>query len=225
MEGILWLAFTVLVYSISKLVYRKFSKLYLTPLLITPIIVTGTVWWSGRSYGDYHQGTGLLSDMVEPATIALAVILYRNFHLLKKHAVAILASVGFGTLAAIVTTASLAHWIGLSNEIASSLAPRTASTPIAVSISNMTGGLPTITAIATLITGLLGMVLGPLVVKWLRIHHPVARGLMLGTSSHTAGISKALEYGTVSGSIAGIAMILTAFVALCIAPWLITLLQ
>jgi len=225
MEGLLWLAFTVVVYWISKMVYRKFNKLYLTPLLITPIIVIGTVWWSGRSYVDYYQETGLLSEMVEPATIGLAVILYRNFHLLKKHTVAIITSVGFGTLAAILTSAGLAHWIGLSNEIVSSLAPRTASTPIAVSISNMTGGLPTITAIATLITGLLGLVLGPLVVKWLRIKHPVARGLMLGTSSHSAGITKALEYGTVSGSVAGVAMILTAFVSFCIAPWLITLMQ
>ena len=225
MESLFWLGCTIAVYSAAKRLYRRFGSVYLTPLLVTPIIVIAAIWLSGVSYADYDRGAVVLSDMVEPATIALAVILYRNFDLFKKHAAVILASVGCGAPAAIVTSAGLARWFGLSNQIASSLAPRSATTPIAVSVSSMIGGVPTVTAVATVITGLLGLTMGPLIVKWFRLRHPVARGLLLGTSAHSAGISKALEYGAESGSIAGIAMILTAFVTLCAAPLLIGLFQ
>jgi len=225
MEALFWLGCTIAIYLAAKLLYRKFNKAYLTPLLLTPVIVIAVVRLSGVSYEAYDQGAGLLSDMVEPATIALAVILYRNFNLLKKNVSVILASVGCGALAAIVTSAGLAHLLGLSDEISNSLAPRSSTTPIAVSVSSIIGGVPTITAAATIVTGLIGMMMGPLIVKWFRIKHPVARGLLFGTSAHSAGISKALEYGTVSGSVAGIAMIFTAFVTLCAAPWVMVLFQ
>ncbi|GGD89516.1 LrgB family protein [Paenibacillus nasutitermitis] len=225
MEAFFWLGCTILIYWMAKRLYRKFNKAYLTPLLLTPVIVIAAVGLSGVSYEVYDQGAGLLSDMVEPATIALAVILYRNFNLLKKNATVILASVGCGALAAIATSVGIAHLLGLSDEISSSLAPRSSTTPIAVSISSIIGGVPTITAAATIVTGLMGMIMGPQIVKWFRIKHPVARGLLLGISAHSAGISKALEYGAVSGAVAGIAMIFTAFVTLFAAPWVIILFQ
>ncbi|MBW7457924.1 LrgB family protein, partial [Paenibacillus sepulcri] len=152
MEALFWLGCTIAIYWAAKRFYRTFNKTYLTPLLITPIIVIAVICLSGVTYADYDQGAGLLSDMVEPAAIALAVILYKNVDLLKKNAAVILASVGCGALAAIVTSAGLAHLFGLSDEIASSLAPRSATTPIAVSVSSMIGGVPAITAAATVIT-------------------------------------------------------------------------
>lgn len=73
-----------------------------------------------------------------------------------------------------------------------------------------------------MITGLLGLILGPYLVKWFNIRNSVARGVLFGTSAHSAGISKALEYDAVSGSVAGIAMMFTAFLTLAAAPWLMT---
>ncbi|TDG00779.1 LrgB family protein [Paenibacillus piri] len=225
MTALFWLICTVVVYAAAKWIYRKCAKLYLTPLLITPAVVIAIIECSGVSFEAYNEGAGWLTRMVEPATIAMGVTLYKHFDILKKNAYAIIASVSCGALAAIVTSAGLARLFGLNAEIMDSLAPRSATTPIAVTISRLIGGVPTITAVATMITGLCGMILGPLVVRWLRIRSPIARGALFGTSAHSAGISKALEYDSVTGSAAGIAMMFTAFVTLCAAPWLMAWFQ
>ncbi|TVY00719.1 LrgB family protein [Cohnella terricola] len=220
LSAMFWLVFTVAVYLASKMLYARFPKTYLTPLLVSPIVVIAVIEISGVSFKSYDKGAHWLSEMIEPATIALAVTLHKHLDVLKKNAAAILAGVGGGTFAAIVTSVGMARMMRLSPEVMDSLVPRSATTPIAVTVSGMIGGLPTITAVATLVTGLLGMIAGPLVVKWCRIRHPVARGILFGTSAHSAGISKALEYGAVTGSVAGIAMLFTALITLCLAPWL-----
>jgi predicted murein hydrolase (TIGR00659 family) len=216
---------TILIYWAAKRLYRSFPKVYLTPLLVTPLILIAIITCSGVSFDAYNKGAGWLSQMVEPATIALAVTLYKHFDVMKKNALVILTSVGCGAIASIITSAGLAHLFGLNTEIMDSLAPRSATTPIAISISSIIGGVQTITAVATLITGVLGLMIGPYIVKWCGIRGPIARGVLLGTSAHSAGISKALEYDAVTGSVAGIAMLVTAFVTLFITPWLIALFQ
>ncbi|MBB6671379.1 LrgB family protein [Cohnella nanjingensis] len=220
MTALFWLAVTVAIYAASKLLYRRWPKVYLTPLVVTPAILIAALAYAGVPYGSYDAGAGWLSDLVEPATIALAVTLYKHTDALKRNIRAIVWGVGCGAVAAIVTSAGLARLMGLTTDIVDSLAPRSATTPIAVSVSGAIGGLPTITAVATMITGLTGMVLGPLVVRWFGIRSPAARGILFGTSAHSAGISKAFEYDAEAGSVAGIAMLCTAFVTLCAAPWL-----
>ncbi|QHT58775.1 CidB/LrgB family autolysis modulator [Paenibacillus lycopersici] len=224
LSAVCWLLFTYMVYRGAKRLYRLYPKIYLTPLIITPAVVIAVLESSGVRFDDYDRGAGWLSDMVEPATIALAVTLYRHFGALKRNAFAILAGAGTGAIAAIVSSAGLAWLLGLKPSLIDSLAPRSATTPIAIAVAGSTGGVPTITAVATLVTGILGLVFGPLVVRRFRIENPVARGILFGTSAHSAGISKALEYDAVSGSVACIAMILTAFVTLLATPWLLALL-
>ncbi|NIK76800.1 putative murein hydrolase (TIGR00659 family) [Paenibacillus castaneae] len=225
MQSIFWLVFTIAIYGAAKRIYRAYPKVYLTPLLTTPIVIITIIALSGVTFDTYDKGAIWLSDLVEPATIALAVMLYKHLDVLKKNAKAIIASVCCGAITAFLTTAELVHMFGLKYDLMASLAPRTATTPIAVSVSGIIGGVPTITAVATLITGLVGLTLGPLIVKWLRINSPIAQGILFGTSAHSAGISKAFEYNAIAGSIASLAMMLTAFVTLLIAPWLITFFQ
>jgi predicted murein hydrolase (TIGR00659 family) len=225
LEPLGWLSITIAVFWLSKLVYTKTGKILLTPLLITPIIVIAALHWSGVSFRSYNAGAGLLTKLIEPATIALAVILYKNAAVFKKDAAIITISACCGAALAIVTSASIAYMFGLPIAIIDSLAPRSATTPIAISISGSIGGLPTITAVATLVTGLLSMIVGPLIVKWCRINNPIARGVLFGTSAHSAGITKAMEYDPISGSVATIAMMLTAFVTLVATPWFVVYLQ
>jgi len=218
-----WLCITVIIYWVAKRIYRLYPRLWLTPLLVSPIIVILLLEGSGTRYAEYNKGAGYLTDMIEPATIALAVMLYKHLDVLKKNLMLIAASVCCGAVAAIITSVGFARLFGLDQQMMESLAPRSATTAIAIPISTMLGGMPTITAVATMITGLLGMIVGPLIVKRFRISNPIARGVLFGTSAHSAGISKALEYGAITGSSAGIAMLLTAFITLCAAPWLVSL--
>ncbi|WP_018756633.1 LrgB family protein [Paenibacillus terrigena] len=222
LEAIFWLFITVAIYFASKRLYKAFPKVYLTPVLIVPIIVILLIQFSGVSFQSYNEGAGWLSEMVKPATIALAVMLYKHVDVLKKNVTAIIVSVGAGAIIAIITSAGIAKMLGLTKEITDSVAPRSTTTPIAVSVSDMIGGIPTVTAVATLVTGLLGMIIGPMIVKYFRIHSSVARGALFGTSAHACGISKALEYDAVAGSVAGISMMATAFITLGLAPFIMT---
>lgn len=212
---------TVAIYWGVKRLYRVRPVMILSPLLITPAAVIAILLWSGIPYESYNAGAGWLSDMIGPATVALAVPLYKNVHILKKHALAIGISVFAGSTVAIISSVWLARELRLPPQIIDSLAPRSATTPIALAISGMNGGLPAMTALFVLMTGLLGMMIGPAVIRIFRIRGEIARGVMLGTSAHTAGTSKAFEFGSVTGSISSIAMILTAFFTLFTAPWIL----
>ena len=214
---------TVFIYLGSKRLYIRIPRAYLTPLIITPAAVILIVLWGDVPYSSYNNGTKWLTDMIGPATVTLAVPLYKNLGILKKHAAAIVAGVLSGAILAILTSVLLAEALHLSPSLAESLAPRSATTPIAMAVAGAIGGIPNMTAVFVLITGILGVVAGPLVIRLLRIDNEIARGVLLGTSSHTAGTSKAFEFGAVAGSISSIAMILTAFITLCAAPWIMSL--
>ncbi|MEK8129966.1 LrgB family protein [Paenibacillus filicis] len=212
---------TILIYGAVKRLYRLRPVTLLSPLLLAPAFIVAVLLESGIPYGTYEAGTSWISSMIGPATVAMAVPLYKNVHILKKHALAIGVSVLTGALVSITTSVWLARSLQLSDQIVGSLAPRSATTPIALAVSGMNGGLPALTALFVLLTGLLGILIGPLVIRIFRIRNAIARGVLLGTSAHTAGTTKAFEYDALTGSISSISMILTAFVILCSTPWLL----
>lgn len=215
---------TVGIYMGVKRFYRKYTRVLFTPILLAPVAVVLLLLGTGLPYESYHEGARWLSEMIGPATVALAVPLYKNAGILKKHALAIISSVFFGSTVAILSSIWLAKKLGFPMELTGSLVPHSATTPIAVAASDMMGGIPSVAAALVLLTGILGMVVGPVVIRLFRIRHDIARGVLLGTGAHAAGTSKAFEFGTVAGSISSVAMILTAFFTLCTAPWLLRLL-
>jgi predicted murein hydrolase (TIGR00659 family) len=214
------LALTLLIYWAIKKFYVRFPKIYFTPLFLTPLIIVIILLCSGVPYETFHKGTHWLSDMIGPATVALAVPVYKNFEVLKRHAVAVVSSVLFGSTIAIFSSAWIAKQLHLNRQMIESLAPRSATTPIAMAVSNFMGGIPTITAVIVMVTGLLGMVIGPIIIRVFRIRNDVARGVLFGTGAHAAGTSKAFEFGAVAGSVSSIAMVLTAFFTLFTISWL-----
>ncbi|MEI7025348.1 LrgB family protein [Paenibacillus sp. y28] len=218
MLALLGVLCTIVIYLAAKRLYRVAPRVYLSPLVITPAAVIAALQLMDIPYEAYQPGGDWLTDMIGPGTIALAVPLYKNLHVLKKHATAIGVSVFCGAITAILTSVFLSEWLRLDTSLTDSLAPRSATTPIAMAVSQTSGGIPSMTAIFVMATGLLGTVLGPLIVRAFRIRSDIARGVLLGTSAHTAGTTKAFEFGPVSGAVSSIAMILTAFITLCAAP-------
>lgn len=215
---------TALVYISSKWVHRRKPMVLTAPLLVTPLVMIGLLLLFRIPYESYDTGGRWISSMIGPATVALAVPLYKNWNLLKRHAPIIVTSTVFGATLAFVSSALLARIAHLSPNVAESLLPRSTTTPIAMAISELIGGVPSLTAVFVLITGLLGMLIGPLMIRLFHIDNEIAQGILFGTSAHTAGTSKAFEFGEISGTVSSIAMILTAFITLVLAPWLITLL-
>ncbi len=222
--GLICLVVTLVIYGLSKQIYRIRPRVYLSPLLITPLVLIIGLIWIEVPYETYEGGGKWLSALLQPATIAFAVPLYKYYDVLKKHAVEILVSVLTGSVIAMISSAILAEWMHLDTQLVSSLIPRSVTTPIAMSVSQVIGGVPNITAVFVILTGLLGAMLGPMVMKLFRIEGEVARGVLFGTSAHGTGTSKAFELSSLTGTISSISMILAALFTLGVAPMLISLL-
>ncbi|MNJ39590.1 Inner membrane protein YohK [compost metagenome] len=220
MIGLFWLALTLLIYGLSKRLYQARPRVYFSPLLVTPLVLIAGLMWAHIPYESYNSGGKWLSDMLQPATIAFAVPLYKYYNVLKKHAAVILVSVLSGSIVAMLSSAMLAEWMRLDHQLVSSLIPRSVTAPIAMSVSQAIGGVPNITAVFAVITGLLGSIIGPFVLKWFRIENEVARGVLLGTGAHGTGTSKAFELSSLTGTISSISMILAALFTLGAAPML-----
>ncbi|NOU83635.1 CidB/LrgB family autolysis modulator [Paenibacillus sp. LMG 31459] len=221
MTGLLFLGLTIAVYLLAKRIYASSGKMYTSPLIITPLLIIAFLLMTGSSYESYNAGGKWLSDLLQPATIAFAIPLHKNFKVLKKHAAEIAAGVLSGTVIAVISSMLLAKWLHLSGDLATSLVPRSVTTPIAMSISQSIGGVPSITAVFVILTGVLGTMMGPSVLRLFRIDNEIARGVSLGTAAHGTGTSKAFELSSLTGTISSIAMILTALFSIGLAPALI----
>jgi predicted murein hydrolase (TIGR00659 family) len=223
--SVLCVLFTIGVYWLSKKLYRRFPYLLLTPIFIAPLVMILVLVALHIIYSTYMIAGKWLSYLLEPATVAFAVPLYKHFPLLKKHAFELLTSVTVGTLVAIISSFSIASFFKLDLVIIQSLVPRSVTTPIAMDISQMLGGNPTITAVFVILTALIGIILGPILIRIFSFRSPISVGTLFGTGAHGIGTSKAFEIGTIEGTISSLSMVLAALLTLFLAPLVIPLLQ
>ncbi|MBP2642770.1 MAG: CidB/LrgB family autolysis modulator [Firmicutes bacterium] len=214
---------TISFYVFAKWSYLRTRRTYLSPLITVPLCIITLLAITGISYDTYNGGAKWLSFMLQPATIAFAVPLYKYRSLTKKHALVIIVSVLCGSLTAVLSSTLIAEVFNVNTELIISLVPRSVTTPIAMDISKTIGGVPSITAVFVIITGLLGSLIGPLLIRFLKIESEIARGVLLGTGAHAMGTSKAFEFTAATGTISSLSMILAGILTLCSAPFLIPL--
>lgn len=205
---------TIIIFYSSKKFYATYQKIWLSPLLTCPLIIIMLLYVFKIDYSQYNGGAEWLSTLLGPATVAFAVPIYKNYALLKKNAVAIFTSLLVGSIVAIVSSFLFALFAGLNKEMINSLVPKSITTPIAMDISTMIGGEPTMTAVFVIVTGLTGSVVGPLVIHYMRFKQAAAKGLLLGMGAHGAGTSKAFEFGEKEGTFSSLAMIVAALVSI-----------
>ena len=169
-------------------------------------------------YEDYYQGGSLINMFLGPATACMAVTVYAKIDLLKKNWLPVLAGCLAGTLTAIGSILLMSRLFGLDKAFTVSLLPKSVTTPIATAVSEGHGGIVPITVAAVIVTGILGNLVSPLLIKLFRIKDPMAAGLGIGTCSHALGTAKALELGETEGAMSGLAIgisgIFTALLAL-----------
>ena len=181
------LALSILAYLVGMLIYRRFPHPLTTPLLLSAVFIIIFLKVTGISYQDYYQGGVYLNNLIVPSTVALGIPLYKSFHLMKHHARSIL----FGSLLAVVVntsfTALVAKIFGMDFFLAISLFPKSVTTAMAVGITEKLQGLTTVTLVVVVATGILTSVIGPTLLKWLKIDDPVAVGLSLGGTGHAVG--------------------------------------
>lgn len=212
---------TIIVYVVVKFLYCHKPILPFSPLLLCPAILVMVLSACSISYEDYYSGNRLLNAMLQPVIVALAIPVYKYSYLLRKHAAEIIIGVVGGSVIAMASAIVCSSSLHLSMEVIGSMAPHSVTTPIAVSLSESTGGIPALTAVFVIITGLTGVVIAPTIVRMFSIKTKVARGLLLGVGAHALGTSKAFELGSVEGAIATLAMVLTGMTSVILAPLLV----
>jgi len=218
------LLLSLLVYLIARWLYQKTGWMLAHPLLVSSIIIIGLLQTTNLSYELYYSGARLWNWVVGPATVALAVPLYRQRQILFSNWQAVLCGVISGSIVGVLSVWFFGRMIGLSNAVTLSLIPKSVTVPIAVGISNAIGGIPSLTVCATIITGIFGATIGPAVLNLFRVQHDVARGMALGAAAHGAGVQQALQTNQTQGAMAGLSVGVVGFATAIIAPVLVRLL-
>ena len=207
---------TIIAFELGVFINNKWRNPLLNPILIATILIIGFLSITGIKYETYKVGGDYISFFLGPVTVLLAVPLYKHIQALKKSWLPILAGIFVGSAVSIICVIACAKIFGISKTLMLSLIPKSITIPMGSVVSEQIGGLPSITIVAIVITGITGAVTAPLVCRFFRIKNPVAQGVAIGTSSHALGTTKAMEIGEVQGAMSslsiGVAGVITVFV-------------
>lgn len=197
-------AITVITYAAALSLQRRWHGLH--PLFVTAGGILLILLVFNIPYATYQIGGDLLAFFLGPATVALAVPIYKHFQQIRDQWAAIAAGIGIGSLTGLVTAASMVALFGGGRELMMSAAPKSVTAPISIEISRALGGLPELTAVLTVLTGLLGSMFGPRVLRACGIRDDIALGVAMGTSSHGIGTARMIRESELQGTISGFAM-------------------
>jgi predicted murein hydrolase (TIGR00659 family) len=222
---LLWLTVTLLVYAITDAVSQATHRHPLTnPVLHAVWIIGAFLLLTGTSYTTYFSGAQFVHFLLGPATVALAVPLYENRKVVISAILPMLAALVVGCATAIVSVVLLAQAVGLPREVVLSLAPKSVTAGVAMGISESLGADPALTAVATVLTGIMGAIIVTPLMNRMGIADFRARGFAVGLASHGIGTARAFQVDAVAGVFAGIAMSLNALVTSLLVPVAVTLL-
>lgn len=206
---------TLLIYTLSQKLYLRIGKVWANPVLVSIVSIILLLQGSAIEYRDYAQGGDVLVFLLGPSVVALAIPLYQRRDEIWQRKRPIMVGIFAGSLVSIISACGLAWVLGGSREVILSLAPKSVTTPIAISIVDKIGGIAPLTAALVVLTGCIGAVCGPEFCKRIGITSPVATGLAVGTSAHGIGTARMLEVDRLAGAVAGLAIglngLMTAF--------------
>lgn len=220
------LTLTLLCYLLAVKLYEQshFNPL-LNPVAWSIALIVGLLSALGISYQSYFSGAQFIHFLLGPATVAMAIPLYNQLQTLKTIwlplSIALIIGISFSGVAAYY----LASWFGASEQTMLSLIPKSVTAPIAMGISEKTGGLPSLTAVFVVITGLLGAVLGTWLLKRFKIENEAVKGVALGVTAHGLGTARAFQISPKMGAFAGLAMALAASISAFLLPLVLVYIQ
>lgn len=176
------------------------------PLLIAVALIIALLHALQIPFEDFNRGGELVSLFLAPATAVLALSIYSQLEVLKKHFLPVLAGCLVGSLASMASVFGLCKLFGLDKALTVSLLPKSVTTPIAIGIAEAHGGIRAVTVAAVIITGVIGAIAAPALVRLFRIKNPVEAGTAIGACSHAVGTTKAMELGEIQGAMSSIAI-------------------
>lgn len=209
---------SLLCYWGALLISAKVKSTLCNPLLVASAMIVAILLLFEIDYETFDQGASYLTYFLTPATVCLAVPLYRQFQVLKSNLKAILLGIAAGCIACMITIVGLSLVFSFDNQLTASILPKSITTAIAIGLSEEIGGMPSITVACVVITGIFGACTASAMFKLFKIEEPVAQGLATGASAHAIGTSRALELGEVQAAMSSLAIVVTGIMTVIFAP-------
>jgi len=213
------LMITLIVYLAASQLYSTVRSFLLHPVLVTVVVLIGILTLLRIDYEVYFTGAWPIHFLLGPAVVALGMPLYDQLRLLRRELPAVLISTSFGSIVGVISVTVPLTLMKVPHEITASLAPKSVTTPIAIVLSEGMGGEPSLTASVVVVTGILGAVIGPILLRTVGILNGIPFGLAMGASSHGIGTARAVEEGSLEGASSGLALCLNGlFTSICAPP-------
>lgn len=222
---LLGLTVTLLAYLIGDALYRKSGQNPLfNPVAIAIILLVGLLLGTGTPYQTYFDGAQFVHFLLGPATVALAIPLYIHADKVRRLLLPILLALLTGSITAITSAMALTWLLGGSIQTVLSMAPKSITTPVAMGIAEKIGGLPSLTAVLVIMTGVVGAITATHLLKWLRIGDDSVKGFAIGVASHGIGTARAFQISELAGAFAGLAIGLNALLTALLVPLMVRVL-
>ena len=201
-------------YAIGMMLKRKLGWSILNPLLIAIILSIAflAIAIMEIPYASYNASANLVSYLLTPATICLAVPLYQQVELLKKNYKAVVAGIVSGVLSSMISVLALALLFQFDHVSYVTFLPKSITTAIGMGISAELGGFVPLTVVAIVLTGIFGSLVADKVLHVLHIEEPIAKGIAIGSASHAMGTAHAMELGQVEGAMSGLSIVVSGIV-------------
>lgn len=212
------LSITVGAYLLGLWVKKKSGLALMHPFLISIPVIIAVIKATGVSTAFYVESNYLIEFMLGPCVVSLGYLLYVHRHVVREHLAGILSAVVAGSIVGVASVWILCPVFGLGEMFVRSLEAKSVTSPIAMDIAREAGGNVSLAAVSVILSGFIGAVIGPVMMKILRINDPVARGLAMGCSSHGLGTARAVELGAVEGAVSGLSIALMGILTSAIVP-------
>ena len=211
------MALSLAAYGVGVFLRSRWKFALFNPLLVAIVLVVAFLVGFHIDYDTYMEGARYISYLLTPATVCLAVPLYQQFSLLKKNAKAVLLGIAAGTLASLCVILGLCVLFALDHTMYVTLLPKSITTAIGIGVSEELGGIPSLTVVVIIITGVLGNIFAELICKVFRITDPIAQGVGIGTSTHAVGTARAMEMGEIQGAMSGLSVVVAGLMTVVLA--------
>jgi len=212
---------TILSFYIAQYIKKRFDYILLNPVLIAIISIILLLFFADINFDTYNKGAKYLSFFLSPTIVALGVLFYEKYEQIKSNLKPFLSAVAIGGSISIITVTVLSILLNAPELITRSLAAKSVTTPIAIEITTVINGIPSITAGVVIAVGILGNALGFETLKFLGIKSNIAIGTALGTASHGIGTARAIEIDKLAGAYSGLAMCVNGLMTAIITPFVV----
>ena len=216
--GILPVLLTLLAFRLGQLIQAKTKSPVCNPILLAMVLVLLFLKGTGMELATYQKGMSMLSWLMTPATVCLAISMYEQFQVLRKNTPMILAGVAAGAISCLILVIGFGMIAGFDRELTVSLLPKSVTTAIGVPLSELAGGMAPVTTASIIFTGIIANILGPWLCKLFRLTDEVSRGVAFGTAGHVIGTAKANELSSLTGAVSSLSLVVAGLLTAILLP-------